>query len=769
MFRATVLGLLALAVLTCVPYGTPARAQSTSGKSQAQADQDIIIRGIRIEGTNRIERETVSSYLLLKPGDKFSDERLDRSLKSLFATGLFADVTLRREGDVLVVRVVENPIINRLAFEGNKKITDENLRAEVQLRPRVVYTRTKVQTDTKRILDLYRLSGRFAATVEPKVIPLEQNRVDLVFEINEGEVTGVRRIAFIGNRRFTDSKLREVIRTTESVWWRFLTTEDTYDPDRLTFDQELLRRFYLSRGYADFRNVSVVAELTPDREDFFITFTLEEGERYKFGTVDVTTGLANIDTEALRSVVTTEEGDWYNGDEVEKSITNLTDELGTLGYAFVEVRPRIERDRDALTVAIDYNIQEGPKVFVERINIIGNTRSRDEVIRREMRLAEGDAFNTAKIRESRRRIRRLDYFEEVEITNGPGSAPDQTIVTVEVKEKSTGELSAGAGFSSSDGAIGTVGLRERNFLGRGLDVSASFAISQRTQAIDLKYTEPYFLDRNLSAGFDVFRTDRDFEDEGGFDQQTTGFRLRSGYEITDDLSQSWSYTLSRNRLENIDASASIFVRAAEGTTVTSAVGQTLLLDRTNDRLDPTEGYIAKLGVDVAGLGGTERYVRPEVSGAYYIPIVEDWVASVSGKAGIIRGIGKDVNISDRFFVGQEEIRGFQVGGIGPRDSVSDDALGANNFYAASVELSFPLGLPKELGIKGRVFTDFGSAFGLDDSSSRILDEASPRVSAGVGVSWDSPFGPVRVDVGFPLVKEDFDKEELFRFSFGTRF
>lgn len=761
-----VLLLLAGGALAQTAPASPRTSQAQPGQSQTQSD---IIQSIRIEGTNRIEPATVRSYLLLKVGDHFSAERMDKSLKSLYATGLFHDVNLAREGNTLVVRVEENPIINRLAFEGNHKFSDKDLRAEVQLRPRVVYTQTKVQADTKRLLDLYRSSGRFGATVEPKVIPLKQNRVDLVFEIKEGEVTGIRSINFVGNKHFSDSDLRQVILTEESAWWKFFTTHDTYDPDRLTYDQELLRKFYLSKGYADFRNVSVVAELTPDRKDFFVTFTVEEGERYKFGKIDVTTSLKKVDVKSLKSVVTTEEGDWYNGNEVEDSITKLTDKLGTLGYAFVEVRPQIKRHRDKRTVDVTYDIQEGPKVFVERINITGNTRTRDEVIRREMQLAEGDAFNTSKIRESRRRIKNLDFFDDVQITNVPGSAPDKTIVNVEVKEKSTGQLSLGAGYSSAEGAIGNVGVRERNFLGRGQDIGLFFTLSQRTQSLDFSFTEPYFLNRDMSAGVDAFRTTRNFSDEGGFDQTDTGFRLRTKYEIVPDLYHSWKYTLKHSRIENIKSDASVVIRASEGATTTSSIGQELLLDKTDNRKNPTNGYIAKLSAEVAGAGGSERFIKPEISATKYFPLWTDkWIFSIGGRAGMVRGLGKDVGLPDRFFIGQNEIRGFALGGIGPRDKITRDALGANNYYAGSAQLQFPLPLPESFGVSGRVFADMASAFGID-ATGPIVDESTPRFSAGVGLTWDSPFGPVLVDLGFPIRKESFDKTELFRFSFGTRF
>jgi outer membrane protein insertion porin family len=728
-----------------------------------------IIRAIRVEGTNRIEAETVVSYMLIKPGDPYDIARVNSSIKTLFATGLFSDVSFRREGDTLVVRVVENPIINRVAFEGNKKVDDDDLLKEITLRPRTVYTKTKVQRDVKRLLEVYRGNGRFAATITPKVIQLSQNRVDLVFEINEGDVTGVRRIIFVGNKQFSDGRLRDVIQTEETAWWKFFTTQDTYDPDRLNYDRELLRRFYLANGYADFRVVSAVAELTPDRKDFFVTFTIEEGERYKFADIQLRSTIKGLETKTLERQLTVKKGAWYDARKIESSIQNLTDAVGTLGFAFVEVRPLIRRNRADRTINVVFLIREGPKVFVERIEIIGNNRTRDEVIRREMRLVEGDAYNTSKIRASRRRLRNLDFFKKVEISNRPGSASDKTIIKVEVEEKATGELSLGAGFSTEEGALGTVGLRERNFLGRGQDISVAFTLSQRSTEADLRFTEPYFLDRNLAVGFDLFRITRDRTDESGFNLNTTGFRLRAGYEIIEDLRQHWRYTIRHDVIRDLDSGVSSVIRSEEGATVTSAIGQTLTYDKRDDRFDPTEGYFVRLETDFAGLGGTQRFVRAKVTAGYYQNLGHDLVLSFVGEYGIVHGIGKDVSLADRFFLGGNNLRGFERGGVGPRDLGSDDALGANQFYAGTVELTFPLGLPKEFGLRGRVWTDAGSAFGIDRTNSTVVDNHSIRVSAGVGISWKSPFGPVRLDIGFPIKKEGFDKTRLLNFNFGARF
>jgi outer membrane protein insertion porin family len=746
-------------ILTVFLLGLPALAQ-TGGT----------VREVRVEGTQRIEPETVRSYLAIQPGDPYDEERVDRSLKQLFATGLFADVTLRRDGDALVVRVVENPIINRIAFEGLKKLDEKDLQNEIQLRPRVVYTRTRVQADVKRILDLYRRSGRFAATVEPKVIPLEQNRVDLVFEVDEGPTTGIKAITFVGNRAFSDSSLREIIQTTESRWWRFFTSDDTYDPDRLTFDRELLRRFYLAEGYADFRVVSAVAELAPERDGFYVTFTVDEGERYKIGKVELTTQLKDLNAEDLRAQIAFKEGDWYNSELIEKSINDITDEVGNRGYAFVDVRPTPTRNRDARTVDLVFEVNEGPRVFVERIDIVGNLRTLDKVVRREFRLVEGDAFNTSKLRRSQQRIRNLGFFKKAEVTNVPGSAPDRTVINVEVEEQSTGELSFGAGFSTSEGPLGDISIRERNLLGRGQDLRLAFLISGRTQQLDLSFTEPYFLERNVAAGFDLFRVERDNQDRSSFDQKSVGGALRLGYQITENLRQTLRYTLREDDITNIDDGASRLIRDQEGKRTTSLVGQTLFYDRRDNRIDPTDGYYLSLTTDLAGLGGSTRYGRVRTGAGYYYPVAQGWVVAVSAEVGAIEGIGKDVGIQDRFFIGGDTFRGFEVGGIGPRDRATNDSLGANKFATGTVLLQFPFAfVPQDLGVSGRLFSDFGTAFGIDQKDAFTADSRSLRVTVGTGVSWRSPFGPIRVDLAVPVAKEDFDQTELFRVSFGTRF
>ena len=760
-------------LLSCA--GVLSLTQPAQAQTQAAQAQSILSGGriddIRVEGTQRIEAATVRSYMRVNPGDPFDPVRLDDSLKNLFATGLFADVRLERDGDILVVIVDENPIVNRIAFEGNQRIDDETLQQEIELRPRVVFTRTKVQSDTDRILEIYRRSGRFAATVEPKVIQLEQNRVDLAFEINEGPLTSIRSINFIGNREFSDSTLREQVTTIEASFWNFFSSADTYDPDRLTFDRELLRRFYLNEGYADFRVVSVVAELTPDQQDFIVTFTVEEGPRYRFGQIGLQTGLRNLDPETLRGQVTTEEGDWYDAGEVDKTIEVLTDAVGDLGYAFVDIRPRVERDRDALTIDIVYDIQEGPKVFVERIEIEGNSRTLDRVIRREFQLVEGDAFNTSKLRRSRQRVQNLGFFKTVTVNNEPGSAPDRTVVKVEVEEQSTGDVTFGAGFSSTNGPIGNIGLRERNLLGRGQDLRLSFTLAGEATELDFSFTEPYFLDRNLAAGVDLYRTTNDRDDYSSYEEERLGGSLRAGFDITDELRDVVRYTLENRDITDVDNNASLLVRSEQGATLRSGVSNELTYDTRDSRFDPREGFLSTLRTDFTGLGGDVTFVRGQVSAGYWYTVYEDWTLSVRGSGGSMVGVGEDTLISDRFFKGGGQPRGFEYGGIGPRDRKTGDALGGKNFYTGTVEAAFPLDLPFDLDIRGRVFTDIGAAWSIDDNSIPVtVDESSsPRVTIGTGLSWNSPFGPVVVDLGIAIIKEDFDETELFSFSFGTQF
>lgn len=735
----------------------------------ADARAQGALREIRVEGNQRIEADTVRSYMSISPGDLYDRDKIDRSLKALFGTSLFADVNIRQEGDNLVVRLVENPVINRIAFEGNKRFESKLIEPEIQLRPRVVYTRTRVQSDVQRILQMYRRNGRFAATVEPKIIQLPQNRVDLVFEINEGEKTGIRRINFVGNKRFDDKTLRERIVTRETRWYRFLTVDDVYDPDRLTVDRERLRKYYLSKGHADFRVVSAVAELTPDREAFFLTFAVEEGDVYRFGKVEVVNELKNLHTPFVLDLVRTRPGDAYNADDVEGTVQDITTEVAGLGLAFVDVTPEIKRDREKRVIDVTYKVAEGPRIYVERIDIVGNVRTLDKVIRREFRMVEGDAFNAAKARRSRQRIQGLGYFDKVDIKSEKGSAPDKTILLVDVKERSTGELSIGLGFSTADGVLGDVSIREKNFLGKGQDVKLGYTLSTRRRQADFSFTEPYFMDKNFAFSVDLLDRERDLQRERSYDEHTQRARFRIGFAHSEFLSQSYHYLLQSDTIENVGSDASRFIQRVKGSTTTSEFGQRLFYDRRDDKLNPTEGYVASLGTDYAGVGGEVNYIRVSFDYSYYYPYSDDVTLVLLMGSGYIYGLGEDVRISNRFVLGGSSFRGFRSGGLGPRDLQTGDSLGGNLYYLVSGESRFPIGLPKELGVQGRWFMDTGSLKSVDEHGSGIGDSGLLRASTGFGLTWATPLGPLAIDYAKAIVKEDYDRTENFRISFGTRF
>ncbi|MDW8124628.1 MAG: outer membrane protein assembly factor BamA [Geminicoccaceae bacterium] len=728
------------------------------------------IREIVVLGNQRVEQATIESYLAVRRGEPFSPAALDESLKALFQTGLFEDVRIRREGERLIVEVVENPIINRIAFEGNRALQDSVLEAEVALRPRQIFSRARVQVAAPRILARSRRGGLFSARDHPTVIALDHTRVDLVFEIDEGPVTKVRGISFIGNEAFSDATLRGAIQTVETAWWRLFTADDTYDPDRLEVDKELLRRFYLARGYAEMQVVSAVAELTPDGREFYITFTVDEGPRYRFGKIDVRSTVPDLPPEQLRAVLTVREGAVYNADEIETSIQRLTERLGALGYAFTRIDPVQRLDREALTADVVFEVSEGPRVYVERIDIRGNVRTLDSVIRREFRLAEGDAFNAALLRRSRQRLINLGFFETVEITTEPGSAPDKTVIKVRVSERSTGELSFGAGFSTVDGPLADVRFRERNLLGRGQEVIANLTISSRRQNAQFSFTEPWFLDRELAAGFDLFRTTTNYQTEANFDEAVAGGTVRGSYALTEDLRHGLRYSLRRTQIQDVDDDASPFIRREEGARWTSAVGQTFTYDRRDQRFLPSEGYVIRIDQEIAGLGGDSRYLRHEGRADWYYSFAPDWVLNLGLSAGYIFGFGGEkVTLTERFFVGGTNFRGFAFAGIGPRDRRTEDALGGNLYYIGTAELRFPLGLPKELRIFGRTFVDAGTLTDIDIDDPQIEDTGDLRASAGFGLSWLSPLGPLSIDFGFAFLKERGDETETFRLSFGTRF
>ncbi|MBO1074282.1 outer membrane protein assembly factor BamA [Roseomonas marmotae] len=774
---------LLLAATCLVPVVLPLSAEAQPQRNQprraAPAAQPAgeVIRDVQVRGNQRIETSTIRSYMLLQPGDRFDGDRQDRSLRTLFATGLFRDVQIGREGDSVVVTVQENPIVNQVVYEGNRKISDDNLRAETQLRARSVYTDAAAQADRTRLLELYARRGRFATRIEPKVIDRGNDRVDVVFEITEGDTALISRINFVGNDTFSDSRLKEVVTSREQAWYRPFSSSDTYEPERLNFDRELIRRYYQRNGFADIEVTNATAELAPDRSGFFVTYTIKEGPRYRVDSVEVNSTLRNVTAAQLRDQVEPNSGDWYNGDAVERTVQALSDSANLQGAPFVQVTERVTRNAEAGTVDIVFDVEEGPRSYVERIDITGNTRTQDRVIRRELRLAEGDAFNAAQVERSRQRIRDLGYFSpDVQITSTPGSQPDQVVLNTAVTERATGELTLGGGYSTDAGALADVGLRERNLLGTGIDARINSTIAQRRSQVDLSVTDPSFLDRNLAVGADLFYVVRDQREYSGYEERRVGGAIRAGYEFNERLRQSWAYTLSRRNVFNIDPLVSRFIREQAGVTWLSQVGQTLTYDTRDSRLDPRSGYVIRLGTDLAGLGGDVAFVRARLDGNYFIPFERwlgdpDYVLSISAGAGIIKSYAdKPERIVDRFFLGGDNLRGFAVAGAGPRDLSlgTNDSLGGTKIWTQSTEMRFPLPLPSEIGLLGRAFVDVGSLSGVDGGPG-VRDDSSPRVGVGVGISWRSPFGLINIDLAQAVVKKSYDETQVFRFGFGTRF
>ncbi|MGB4865633.1 MAG: outer membrane protein assembly factor BamA, partial [Hyphomicrobium sp.] len=704
MFRIILAGSLrlALALAAVAPVVAMGDAAVFSGKAFAQG----VIKSIEVVGNRRVEPETVRSYLQISTGETYSAGKADESIKALFATGLFSDVVIEPEGSTLVVKVVENPVINQVAFEGNSEVDTPTLLAEVQLKQRSVFTRARAQADVQRILDVYRRQGRFAASVEPKIIELEQDRVNLVFEITEGGATKVKGINFVGNRAFSDSQLRDIISTTQTGWFDFLKGTSIYDPDRMSLDRELIRQYYLKNGYADATVTSGNAELDPDGTGFIITFSVEEGELYNFGGVTIESSLTEVPAERYSGELLTESGDVYDASLIDKTTEKLTLAIAESGYAFARVRPRAVPDMASHTIGITYVVDEGPHIYIERINVIGNERTKDHVIRREFRLAEGDAFNPLMVDRAKKRLSALGLFKSVEVKRRPGSAEDRVVLDVELVEQSTGELSFGAGFSSSEGVIGDVSITERNLLGNGQFLRLKFAGSFERQQVDLTFTEPRFLDRNLSAGFDLFHKEVDQTDQSGFRQRKSGGQIRLGFPLAENLWMQANYGLSRDEIFDVESDASLAIKQACGDANlrrpenvdnnpftnapvackdeaywTSLAGTTLTYDARNHPKNPTRGFYLQLQDEFAGIGGDVNYWKVEGEGRAYYPITEKITLIGRVVGGHIQGWGgDDVKILDSYFKGGETVRGFERAGFGPRDMVTGDALGGTTYW-----------------------------------------------------------------------------------------
>jgi outer membrane protein insertion porin family len=793
---------LAAFILGGVLFGATAVAV-TSVPAVAQSASSIVV-----EGNRRVEAETIRSYFK-SAGGGLNAATIDEGLKGLYATGLFQDIRIRQAGGRLIVTVVENPVINRIAFEGNTKAKDEQLLAEIQSKVRGSLSRPIVQSDTQRIIEQYRRNGRYDVRVVPKVIELPNNRVDLVFEITEGKKTSVKTIRFVGNRSYGDYRLKDVIKTTESNLLSFLKSSDVYDPDRIEADRDLLRRFYLKHGFADVRVVSAVSEYDPQQGAFIVTFTIDEGEQYKFGTVDIQSNVRAVDAASLAGRLKAKAGAVYNAEAVEKSVEAISIDVARRGYPFAVVRPRGDRDFQGRLINVVFTVEEGPRAYIERIQIRGNTRTRDWVIRREFDLAEGDAYNRALIDRAERRLKNLNYFKSVKITNEPGTSPDRIVINVEVEEQSTGEFSISGGYSTQDGFLGEVSIGERNLLGRGQAVRAAVQYGQRARGFELSFVEPYFLDYRMALGLDFFGKETNDQQYTSYDTQTIGGTVRLGFELREDLALQLRYSVYQQEITlqdgynncfsevpwrpgisngpgsncvGISTVPSLPVRLSlnQGAQLTSLAGYSLIYNTLDNNRNPTSGIRTELKQDVAGLGGDVNFLRTSGDARFYHEVVPDYTAMLRVQAGnITPWDGNNLRFNDLYQGGPNLVRGFRQNGFGPRDLTpwtTHDAIGGTNFWAASLELFIPLHfIPKDIGIRASIYADAGSVWNYKGPTSTpgetmtFEDSKLIRTSVGAGLIWDSPFGPLRFDYAIPLTKESYDIVQEFRFGGGTKF
>ncbi len=793
--RPVVFALLATTMIAGLPMA-PAMAQdapapaATPTAASAVAPQGTI-RAITVNGTQRLEQDTVLSYTKLRIGQPYTQESLDQALRDLYETELFADVQIRNDNGSLIVEVKENPVINRIVLEGNKRLKEDKIRPEIKLAPRQIYTRSKVRADVARIVELYRRQGRFAATIEPKMVQLDQNRVDIVFEISEGPKSKVRQINIIGNEKFKDGELRGQMVTKQSRWFRIFSSGTSYDPDRLAYDQQKLRQFYVTEGYADFRVISAVAELTPDKQDFIITYVVEEGDRYKFGDVKVESDIRDLSGDSLTKRLPVKKGDWYNAKLVEDTVDTLSETAGLFGYAFADVSPDFNREKESLTMGINFRIANAPRVYVERVDINGNTLTQDKVVRREFRLAEGDAFNSFLVKRSKDRINSLGFFQEkLDIEQKPGSAPDRIVLETNVQEKSTGELSLSAGYSSLERFIIAASITQRNFRGKGQELRTSVNYSAYSKSVEVGFTEPYFMDKNIALGGDIYRRDLNSfryltsnTRDTTYEQSTTGFQLRAGVPLTEYMSLALRYTLNFDDV-TLDQDtyytngvcdpllAGRYLCDAIGKRTTSSIGYSLIYDTRDNRIRATRGQNVTLSQDFAGLGGSVKYVRTRLSASKYVPLGAGFIFSLSAEGGYIHSLegtrrdstGQEVDpirLTDRFFLGEPQIRGFDIRGVGPRvkryyltsqtdadgnttyvrnnsnNNVSDDALGGRVYYMARAEVEIPLGSgAREMGLRPSVFMDVGAVAGLKNPGT-INFAGYCTVTTGSGTSATS--------------------------------
>ncbi|CAN5449053.1 outer membrane protein assembly factor BamA [soil metagenome] len=836
-------GVLAALMLVAMPVAAAVTSALVASPAAAQAAASIAV-----EGNRRVDVDTIRSYFKPGPGGRLDQGAVDDGLKALIETGLFQDVRINQGGGRLTVVVVENPVIGRVAFEGNKKVKDDQLSAEVQSKPRGTLSRPMVQSDASRISEIYRRSGRYDVSVTPEIIEQPNNRVDLIFTINEGGKTGVKSINFIGNNFYSSYRLKDVIKTRESNLLSFLASGDIYDPDRVEADRDLIRRYYLKNGFADVQVVAALTEYDPERKGFLVTFKIEEGAQYRVSSVDFQSTIPTLDANSLRSFSRVNVGSLYNAEALEKSVEEMQIETSRRGYAFAVVRPRGDRNFEKHTVSISFAVEDGPRTYIERINVRGNTRTRDYVIRREFDIAEGDAYNRALVDRAERRLKNLDFFKSVKVSTEPGSSSDRVILVVDLEEKSTGDFSVSGGYSTTDGALGEVSISERNFLGRGLFAKASVQYGQYARGYSLSFVEPYLLDYRVALGLDFFQREQLANSYVSYTTKTLGFSPRLGFQLREDLSLQLRYSVYQQQISlptaysncnnnagntllpvlntpaalnaagtfnpadsttwgcYADGESSLPVRRelASGKALTSLVGYTLNYNTLDNNKNPTDGLFLEFKQDYAGVGGDVSYIKSTFDAKYYTPLVADIVGIIHGQGGILNKSGSsDIRMLDHFQMGPNLVRGFAQNGIGPRDisyialGATGDALGGTKYWGASAELQMPFWfLPKEVGIKGAVYADAGSLWGYQGPTSwaqtgevnaagctpasktsvgtctglQYSDDSNlVRTSVGVGLIWQSPFGPLRFDYAVPLTKGAYDRVQQFKFGGGTSF
>ncbi len=757
MIRIILLFVFLFSAVLTVPHD--AVAQTTN--------ETVTVSEIAISGNSRVSDSTISAYLPVRVGDAISEDSLDNAIDSLFATKLFNDVTINIEGTRISIAVVENPIVNRVNIEGNDVLDDERLLAELDIQPRRVFTRKVAVDATQKLLEIYRLSGRYAAEITPQVIRLDNNRVDLIFEVDEGPLIKVTSISFIGNETFSDFALRQVISSRQVRWWAFLSSVDKYDESRLDYDARLLRQFYLGRGYANIEIKRAQGGLLADRSGFALTFEIDEGTRYKLRDVSFTSQITDIDVSKFRDDIPLEKGDWYNVKGLEQGLLNVTNSLGNLGYAFVDVRPQVTPDTDSNELDIEISIGEGRKNYIERIEVVNNSRTRDTVIRRELEVVEGDPYNQLKLDKSLRNIKNLGFFRTVDISTVRGSADDQTIAKINVEEQSTGDFSIGVGYSSLDKSTVSLGINERNFLGSGRGLKFSTSLSESRSDYRLGLTEPYFLDRDLRGSAEIFNQKLE---NSTLTTKSTGVNLGVAFDAADDYYHRIGYELSSADSTQSSTTATSLTGEENKDLLRSALSYTIGRSTLDNRFDPTEGYLYELDETVSGLGGDVTFMKTSVRASYFKPLnFNSFILGVRGRAGFVDGLGEKVTQSARFYLGGRTVRGFDSSGIGPRDTGANSAVGGNYMYSATAEIVSSYGLSEDLGVRWTVFSDIGSVWDTDYPSGVTgANDDSLRQSVGVGFLWDTAVGPLTFYWADAVSKTSHDQLKRFQFNIGTR-